>query len=285
MSTLESTPLQRALLPNGVELHYAEGGAGAPLVFIHGAMGDWRSWAPQWDAFCARYRCVSYSRRYSSPNANEMPSPDHSALLEAEDLGLLLDHLGWRQAILVGSSYGGFTALAFALAHPGRVRALVAAEPPMMRYAAMSEAGRAAEAAFRRDVIEPANACFRAGDDLGAARVMTGGINGSESSLNDGEAMARRLQNVRAMRMLALSSDEFPLLAPAALAALPMPVLLVAGERTQPIHDAIFRNVCAAMPNARTCRIADAGHASPRDQPARFNEAVLGFLAEAAGAG
>ncbi len=285
MSTLESTPLQRALLPNGVELHYAEGGAGAPLVFIHGAMGDWRSWAPQWDAFCARYRCVSYSRRYSSPNANEMPSPDHSALLEAEDLGLLLDHLGWRQAILVGSSYGGFTALAFALAHPGRVRALVAAEPPMMRYAAMSEAGRAAEAAFRRDVIEPANACFRAGDDLGAARVMTGGINGSESSLNDGEAMARRLQNVRAMRMLALSSDEFPLLAPAALAALPMPVLLVAGERTQPIHDAIFRNVCAAMPNARTCRIADAGHASSRDQPARFNEAVLGFLAEAAGAG
>ena len=29
--------------------------------------------------------------------------------------------------------YGGFTALAFALAHPDRVRALVAVEPPMMK--------------------------------------------------------------------------------------------------------------------------------------------------------
>ena len=94
--------------------------------------------------------------------------------------------------------------------------------------------------------------------------------------------MTSRLQNVRAMRMLALSSDEFPLLAAHDLAALPMPVLLVAGARTEPIHDVTWRNLCAAMPQAQALRIPDAGHGNARDQPAVFNREVLRFLANAA---
>lgn len=57
------------------------------------------SWEAQWDAFTANYNCVTYSRRYSFPNRNDMPSPDHSALDEAQDLRLLLDALGWRRVI------------------------------------------------------------------------------------------------------------------------------------------------------------------------------------------
>ncbi len=269
---------QRVLLPNGVELHYERAGAGLPLVFVHGAMGDWRSWEAQWDAFTANYDCVTYSRRYSFPNRNDMPSPDHSALDEAQDLRLLLDALGWRRVIVVGSSYGGFTALALALAHPERVFAVVAVEPPMMRYADLSAAGREASAAFRRDTIEPANAAFRAGQDEAASRIMTGGINGAAAPLSSPEAMQRRLQNMRAMKMLALSSDEFPLLAPDRLAALDMPVLLLSGERTAPVHREIFNNVCLAMPQAQVHRVADAGHGVSREQPAVFNRIVLEFL-------
>lgn len=270
--------IQRVLLPNGVELHYERAGAGLPLVFVHGAMGDWRSWEAQWGAFTAHYDCVAYSRRYSFPNRNDMPSPDHSALDEAQDLRLLLDALGWRRAIVVGSSYGGFTALALALAHPERVAAVVAVEPPMMRYAEMSATGRAASAAFRRDTIEPANAAFRAGQDEAASRIMTGGINGAAAPAGSPEAMQRRLQNMRAMKMLALSSDEFPLLAPDRLAALDMPVLLLSGEQTAPVHREIFNNVCRAMPQAQAQRVPDAGHGVSREQPAVFNRIVLEFL-------
>lgn len=265
-------------LPNGVELHHVQAGRGAPLVFIHGAMGDWRSWAAQWDAFTPHFRCLSYSRRYSHPNANRMPSPDHSALVDAEDLRLLLDALGWDDAVLVGSSYGAFTALALAVHHPRRVRAVVASEPPMLRYADRTDEGRAVHAAFRRDVIEPANACFRAGDDEAAARIMTGGISGAGSAAASEAGMATRLQNLLAMRMLAMSSDEFPLLEPGALRTLPMPVLLLAGEDTQPIHDVTWRNLCAEMPNAVQVRIPGAGHATSRDAPEAFNAIVLDFL-------
>lgn len=278
---LEQHTPQALRLPSGVELHQVTAGEGPPLVFVHGAMGDWRSWAPQWPAFVPRFRCTSYSRRYSHPNRNDMPSPDHSALVEAQDLLGLLDALGIGRAVLVASSYGAFTALALAVAHPGRVAALVAVEPAMLCYADLSEAGRAEHARFRAAVIEPANAAFRRGDDATAAALMTGGINGAASAVNRGPAYDRRLQNVKAMRMLALSSNEFPLLPPGALAALPMPVMLLSGADTPAIHAHTFANVCTAMPKARVARVAGAGHGVARDQPERFNALALAFLAEA----
>ena len=81
-----------------------------------------------------------------------------------------------------------------------------------------------------------------------------------------------------AMRMLALSSNEFPLIAPAQLAALPMPVLLMRGQNTPAIHAETFANVCAAMPQARRETIEGAGHGTSGDNPARFNALVLDFL-------
>lgn len=265
-------------LPNGVQLHTVREGRGTPLIFIHGAMGDWRSWSAQWAAFTPHFDCISYSRRYSFPNHNPMPSPEHGALHEAQDLQLLMDAMGVRHAVLVGSSYGAFTALALAVQSPQRVSAVVAVEPPMMKYAHHSPEGRAVAEAFRRDVIEPANAAFRAGEDERAAQIMTGGINGGQSAVNTGTAMARRLQNLRAMKMLALSSDEFPLLTPQQLGGLGMPVLLLAGRQTQPVHQAIFKNVCAAMPQAQHGWVDGAGHGVTREQPEAFNRLALEFL-------
>ena len=92
------------------------------------------------------------------------------------------------------------------------------------------------------------------------------------------EAMARRLQNVLAMKRLALSSDEFPWLEPQALAALPMPVLLMSGAATPAVHRAIFTEVCKAMPNAQVSVVAGAGHGVSREQPEVFNQQVLAFL-------
>ena len=287
MSPTASRPLvqedlRRTLLPSGVELHWAAGGQGAPLVFVHGVMGDWMAWAPQWQAFTPTFACRTYSRRYNHPNRNEQPSPDHSALVEAEDLAQLLDAWGLERVHLVASSYGAFTALALAVDRPDRVRSLVAVEPAMLCYAEFSASGRAALAAFRRSVVEPANAAFRSGDDALGAALMTGGIHHGTGAALDGPAMQRRLQSARAMRMLALSRNEFPLLPPAALAALPMPVLLVSGRQTAPIHAEVFRNVCAAMPQAAVAMVDGAGHGVSRDQPDVFNRLALQFLAQQA---
>lgn len=277
-STSHRYPARIAHLHNGVELAYELAGEGVPLVFIHGGMGDWRSWDRQWPAFTSEYACVSYSRRYSYPNRNTMPSPHHSAVDEARDLSLLLDHLGWEKAILVGSSYGAFTALALAAVAPSRCLALALSEPPMLKYAERSEAGRNAAGVFRKEIIEPANEAFKRGDDEAGALIMTGGINGSKGAAMSPTAYANRMQNLQAMRMLALSTDEFPWIEPQVLSSLPMPVMLMAGCNTPPIHAETFRNVCAAMPQATINWVENSGHSISREQPEIFNQIVKSFL-------
>ena len=148
----------------------------------------------------------------------------------------------------------------------------------MLCYAEFSESGRRALADFRTSVVEPANTAFRSGADLLGAALMTGGIHSAQSSSASGPALERRMQSARAMRMLALSSNEFPLLPPAALAALPMPVLLVSGRQTPAIHAEVFRNVTAAMPKAQVAWVDGAGHGVSRDQPEAFNRLALDFL-------
>jgi pimeloyl-ACP methyl ester carboxylesterase len=263
-----------------LEFHFVEQGKGAPLVFVHGVLGDYRTWAPQWPAFTPHYRCISYSRRLNWPNHNPDAGPDHSALDEARDLQSLLTTWGATPAILVASSYGAFTALALALEAPHLVRALVLAEPPMLRWADRVPGGRALREAFDRDIREPARAAFLRGDDTQAVLLLTGGIVGAGAlAAMDPQALERRLINARSIRALTLSSDEFPMLAPDRIRALRHPTLLLAGERTPPIHDTVFRALCEGMPQAQVARIPCAGHGVARDNPPVYNQRVLDFLA------
>ena len=278
--TFEHLTPRTVTVPDDISLAYVRGGAGPGLIFIHGAMGDWRSWAPQWPAFTPHFDCISYSRRYSHPNPNPLNSCAHSALVDAADLEGLMDALGMQTAILVGSSYGGFTALAMALRAPARVRAVVAVEAPMMRYALQSDTGAGVAREFLERTAHPARAAFERGDDAAGVALLTGGIAGQSVSDMPADLLERRMINARAARSLALSDDEFPWLDPAALGRLPMPVMLLSGRDTAPVHDAIFSAVTRAMPRARAVKVEGAGHSVSQQNPARFNALVLDFLAE-----
>jgi pimeloyl-ACP methyl ester carboxylesterase len=272
---MSPTPI---VLPSGIELNFVRVGSGPTLIFIHGAMGDFRAWIPQWVTFIQRFDCISYSRRYSYPNSNELNDRSHSALVDAEDLEQLMDSLDIEKAILVGSSYGGFTALATALRIPERIRALVAVEAPMMRYAERNPETAEVVRAFREASADPARVAFEAGDDLTGVMTLTGGIAGQAPDSIPQHVLQRRMENARAARSLAISDDEFPWLEPDDLASLPMPVLLISGNDTAPIHAAIFSEVCKAMPKARVRIVEGSGHSVSQMQPEIFNSEVLEFL-------
>jgi pimeloyl-ACP methyl ester carboxylesterase len=266
------------VLPDGIELNYVRSGSGEVVIFIHGAMGDWRACAPQWEAFTAQFDCISYSRRYSHPNPNPLDTRSHNALVDAQDLQGLMDALGVEKAILIGSSYGGFTALALAVRSPERVQAVVSVEAPMMRYALRSEHGSAIAKAFLEASAYPARDAFEQGDDTKGVAILSGGIIGKKPEDIPPAIMERRMLNAKAARSLALSEDEFPLLDPADLAALSMPVMLLSGAQTAPVHDAIFTAVSAAMPQAQAHKVDGAGHSVNQHVPEAFNRLVLEFL-------
>lgn len=263
----------------GAEFHHVQAGQGLPLVFLHGVLGDWRTWAPQWEAFTARYDCLAYSRRHNWPNRNPHIAPDHSALTEAQDLEALLDTWGRSPAVLVGSSYGAFTALALAVRAPDRVQALVLAEPPMLRWADRVPGGQAVRDAFERDVRLPARDAFLAGDDVQGVLRLTGGIVGDQAMATMApQAMAQRMLNARSIKALTLSDDEFPWLEPKAVSALRCPILLLAGDSTPAIHATVFEALCQALPQAEVRRVPHAGHGVARDNPDFFNQHMLDFL-------
>ena len=126
----------KVALVNGVELHYIEKGSGAPVIFVHGGLEDYRAWADQVEAFSKRYHAVAYSRRYNFPNARTALADDYSASADAQDLAALIKQLGLAPAHVVGYSYGAYAALFLALGHPELVRSLVLSEPPVLRLLA-----------------------------------------------------------------------------------------------------------------------------------------------------
>jgi pimeloyl-ACP methyl ester carboxylesterase len=92
---------------NDAELFYVDQGAGAPVVFVHGAWMDHRYWEPQRDEVAARYRFIAYSLRYHGT----APWPDdgkrYSTATHLADLTACIRRLNAGPVHLVGSTWVG----------------------------------------------------------------------------------------------------------------------------------------------------------------------------------
>jgi pimeloyl-ACP methyl ester carboxylesterase len=155
----------------GARLHYEVRGAG-PLVFVVGSpMGaaDFASFA---DALATDHTVVTYDPRGLAGSTIDDPTQDAAPDLRADDVAAILDALGAESADVFGSSGGAVTGLALVTRHPGRVRTLIAHEPPLLELLPDADAQRAATDAiietFHRDGPEAAFVHFmtNAGYDM-----------------------------------------------------------------------------------------------------------------------
>ena len=102
-------------------------GAGQPLVLLHGSgpgVSAWSNWSGVLDPLADRFRVIAPDMAgfgLSEPQE----STTYSMKVWVAQLVGLLDALEIDRAALVGNSFGGGLALATALRHPDRVRALV----------------------------------------------------------------------------------------------------------------------------------------------------------------
>jgi non-heme chloroperoxidase len=267
------------VLVGDVELHYTEQGTGESLILLHGGQGDFRSWPRQIEALAATYRVISYSRRYHYPNTNPLNSSSHNALIDASDLAGFIDILKLGPVHLVGTSYGAFTALAFATNHPELVRTMVLAEPPVLQWATGTTRGAERYHEFMTTIHEPAGKAFAAGDSTGAMRIFIDRFDGP-GAFDSLPAERRRtvMQNALFFKAITASSDPFPNLSKDKVSALTMPVLIIRGANTKELDILVSEELARTIPNAEKAIIPQAGHGSPRQNPSGFNAAVLMFL-------
>jgi pimeloyl-ACP methyl ester carboxylesterase len=119
--------MPKATLRNGVRIHYQQIGEGPDLVMVHGLTGNMAVWHLRiLPALCDRFRILTYDLR--GHGHSDTPPTGYSADAMAEDLLDLLDQLEIEHPLVVGHSYGADIALYLALAHPERVREVVAIE-------------------------------------------------------------------------------------------------------------------------------------------------------------
>ena len=124
-----STPAAETgtVVSGDVSLWYRRFGAqgGLPAVILHGAnYYDSRDWVQVASSLAAdRPVCVYDARGFGLSGWS--PSGDYSTMAQLSDLSAVLDHLDWKQAIVVGHSRGGGIALRYCGHAPSRVAGIV----------------------------------------------------------------------------------------------------------------------------------------------------------------
>jgi len=258
------------LIRGGVRLHYevtggdnaagragaAGGGAGPggalPLLLSHGFGGTSLMWEPNLSALAADRPVITWDMR--GHGRSDSPQGGYTQRACIDDMAAVLDACHVPRAVLGGLSLGGYLSLAFRLAHPERVAALLLFDT--------GPGFRSDEARQRWNERALATAARFERDGLAAL-----GTAGSQHSSADGLA--------RAARGMLTQQDGSVI---DSLPALDIPVLVLVGADDRAFLGAADY-IAAKAPLARKVVIPGAGHESNADQPELFNRAVLDFLA------
>lgn len=107
----------------GQKIHYIEAGKGPTVILLHGLGADWSSWSQTIGPLAQKYRVIALDQ--IGFGRSDKPLINYRVGTLVDFLNGLYKELKVERASLVGNSLGGFTATAFALAHPDKVDRLV----------------------------------------------------------------------------------------------------------------------------------------------------------------
>jgi pimeloyl-ACP methyl ester carboxylesterase len=279
----------KSIRVNGITLHYVDQGNGPAVVFVHGAMEDYRAWSAQFAPLAKHFRVIAYSRRYNYPNHNTMRSDSHSALIDAEDLAALIRKLKLGPVRVVGHSYGAYTSMFLTLKHPELVRSLVLSEPPIMKWLNDTPEGKPLLNDFMTNMWVPCAVAFRQHEPEKALQITVDwfGVhesptNGHSATYADLPADARNflMQDIGEWQALTTSRDAFPALTRDQVRQIHKPVLLLSGSRSVPALKLIAAELARTLPSVNFVVLDGATHEMWSEVPQQLTHRIEPFLLE-----
>ena len=120
----------RALMIGGVQVHAVEMGAGPDLVLIHGSSGNTRDFTFSLaEKLAQRYRVIVFDRP-GHGYTHRINETGATIRQQADLLATAARQMGAEKPIVLGHSYGGAVALAWAVNHPDALAGLVLVGAP-----------------------------------------------------------------------------------------------------------------------------------------------------------
>jgi pimeloyl-ACP methyl ester carboxylesterase len=244
------TPVESGMAPvNDIQMYYAVYGAGAPVLLIHGGLGNADVWGFQVPALTKTHKViVADSRGHGRSTRSARP---FGYQLMADDYLALLDHLGIDQVALVGWSDGGIIGLDIAIRHPERLSRLFAFAA---NYTPEGVKASVADDPTFNAYIE------RAGKEY--ARL--------SPTPDEFDAFVEQISQMWATE---------PNYTREQLKAIAVPTVIFDGDHDEAIEPAHTAEMAELIPGAELVIMKDASHFAMWQRPEAFNAAVLDFLA------
>lgn len=274
MDTFEST--------DGTRLAYHRIGGGDPLICIPGGPMQTSAYLGDLGGLSA----ILLDLRGTGGSAAPADPATYRCDRQVEDIEALREHLGLDTIDLLGHSAGGTLAVLYAARHPDRVRRLVLVTPsPRVVDVEIADADRRAVAELRR--AEPwfagAWAAFEriwAGQPTGNDwTAITPFMRGRWDAANQAHAALEASQANAEAAGLYYSAGAFdPAATRSAVAKLPAPVLLLAGQYDAGLPPKNAAEFAGFFANAELTVQPAAGHYPWLDNPTAFRHSIQAFL-------
>jgi pimeloyl-ACP methyl ester carboxylesterase len=226
-----------------------------------------------------------------------MPVMGYTADEMVDDLKGVLAETGVERAHVIGHSYGGLVAAAFAAAHPQTIRSLVLADVRLPSVQPKLQLGKWALARGFAEKVAQAGIEIHADDPDFGLELLTQLAKLRVAGRLDGDAVehvfggARRIMGARAaskwLRLLETTTAKRDFAAgskikPSDLGAVTAPIFGVYGQNSMTLESG--QALSDALPNFRFKTLAGAGHFFPAARPRQFAMLAGAFLAEKSGA-
>lgn len=254
-----------------------QAGQGMPVLCLHSNASSSSQWRALMDDLAPHLQVLAPDLLGAGRSAAWPVAGGARLQHELDALAPLLASLGGRFH-LVGHSYGAALALAIALAWPQRVASAALYEPtafPLLNRPGPGDPAATGIAA----VATAAIAAVARGDLQAGAELFIDYWMGAGSWAAMPEA--RRGPVAESMRPIgqwteALFAQPWSL---AAISALPMPLLLLGGDRSPASARDVLPILAGALPQARLQVLPGLGHMAPVTHPGRVNPLIVEFLA------
>lgn len=268
--------------PDGGSIHAVERGEGRPLVLLHGITLRSDVWAPQFHQLADRFRVIAIDLR--GHGESTAGTEGYGIPRLAADLATLLESLDLRDAIVVGHSMGGMTAMQFCGDFPvvlaERVAGLVfvATRAHQVLPPYLDRVGRL--------LVAQGQGRLDGGRGLPFASSSTPVVRAAFGDRPSGRAVRLVADMGRSMEPAALMASVGGLLvhdARVAIRATRTPSLVVVGTRDLLTPVPAGRHLAHLLPDADLVVLPRAGHQLMQERPAELAQLLDAFAAELAG--